>query len=310
MWRLQLQHSPVVASITAESLFHSFWDMSQLGRRLSSPCRTDLSVPEDRPAAPSCLSAFLRVVRRRTECLTTPRLKASPAGARCGPSWPGAGRRRRRRQPRLGRRASGWAGPPAVCAAAAPGASAAGPPWRSRWWSSGSVAETCCCRRTGKMAESRKSWWKTRWLRTCPSALSPVPDANPQVTEEAGPAVAAVSFAEPLVPPELLQLAQAVGEQQVRQLLVPEAGHALRLLLQLRGAAHPAGGGYVRGLLGWSRRGLLWWARSAPAGAQKAKKKRKQKQRVWFNTSTIRPFQFTPQAEESLKPLSSVCFVS
>lgn len=35
-----------------------------------------------------------------------------------------------------------------------------------------------------------------------------------------------------------------------------------------------------------------------------------EKQRVWFNTSMIRPFQFTPQAKESLKPLSSVCFVS
>lgn len=69
--------------------------------------------------------------------------------------------------------------------------------------------------------------------------------------------MAALSFAEPLVPPELLQLAQAVGEQQVRQLLVPEAGRALPLLLQLRGAAHPAGGGDVRGLLGRSRRGLL-----------------------------------------------------
>lgn len=70
----------------------------------------------------------------------------------------------------------------------------------------------------------------------CRSTFSPVPNANPQVAEEAGPAVAAVSFAKPLVPSKLLQLAQAVGEQQVRQLLISEAEHVLR------GAGHPAGG--------------------------------------------------------------------
>lgn len=114
----------LLRSRTADSLFHSFGAVSQLGRRRSSPCRTDLSVPEDRPAAPSCLSALVRAVRRRTERLPTPRLGASPAGGRCGPeprgpSWPAAGRRL---LPRLGWRASGWAAPPAAGAAAAPGA--------------------------------------------------------------------------------------------------------------------------------------------------------------------------------------------
>lgn len=55
-----------------------------------------------------------------------------------------------------------------------------------------------------------------------------IPNANPQVTEEAGPPVAAVSFARPLVSSKFLQLAQAVGEQNVRQLLVSEARHVLR----------------------------------------------------------------------------------
>lgn len=42
--------------------------------------------------------------------------------------------------------------------------------------------------------------------------FSPIPDANPQVTEKAGSAMAAVYFSRPLVPSEFLQLAQAVGE--------------------------------------------------------------------------------------------------
>lgn len=59
---------------------------------------------------------------------------------------------------------------------------------------------------------------------------SPVPDAHPQVAEEAGPAVAPVSFAEPLVASELLQLTEAVGQQHVRQLLLSKAWHVLWLL--------------------------------------------------------------------------------
>lgn len=63
--------------------------------------------------------------------------------------------------------------------------------------------------------------------------ISPI-YANPEVTEEAGSSVAAVSFAGPFVSSEFLQLAQAVGEQHVRQLLVSKAGHVVRLLqLQL-----------------------------------------------------------------------------
>lgn len=54
--------------------------------------------------------------------------------------------------------------------------------------------------------------------------ISPIPDANPQVTEEARSAVAAVSFARPFVSSKLLKLAQAVGEQHVRQLLISESG--------------------------------------------------------------------------------------
>lgn len=56
---------------------------------------------------------------------------------------------------------------------------------------------------------------------------SAIPNANPQVTEEAGPPVASVSFARPLMSSEFLQLAQAVGEQNVRQLLVSKARHVL-----------------------------------------------------------------------------------
>lgn len=63
--------------------------------------------------------------------------------------------------------------------------------------------------------------------------ISPI-HANPKVTEEAGSSVAAVSFARPFVSSKFLQLAQAVGEQHVRQLLVSKAGHVVRLLqLQL-----------------------------------------------------------------------------
>lgn len=64
--------------------------------------------------------------------------------------------------------------------------------------------------------------------------------------------MAAVSFAEPLVPSELLQLTKAVGKQHVRQLLLSKAWHVLWLLqlqLSLRGASHPAGGRYIGGLL-------------------------------------------------------------
>ena len=47
--------------------------------------------------------------------------------------------------------------------------------------------------------------------------------------------MATVSFTRSLVPSEFLQLAQAVWEQNVRQFLVPEAGHVLWVLqLQLR----------------------------------------------------------------------------
>lgn len=126
----RLQHSPVVACIMAESLFHSFWDMSQFGRCLSSPCRTDLSVAQRIVLQLLSLPVCVRVVRRRTEYLKTSRLKACPAGARCepepcGPSWPRAGR------PRLGSSASGWGRSPAV--GAAPDVSVADPPSRSHW---------------------------------------------------------------------------------------------------------------------------------------------------------------------------------
>lgn len=50
--------------------------------------------------------------------------------------------------------------------------------------------------------------------------LSPVPDADPQVTEEAWAAMAAVGLPGALVSPKLLQLAQAVWQQHVGQLLV------------------------------------------------------------------------------------------
>lgn len=69
--------------------------------------------------------------------------------------------------------------------------------------------------------------------------VSPIPNADPQVTKEAGSAVAAVGFARPLVSSEFFQLADAVGEQHVRQLLISEAGNVVRVLqlqvqLQLR----------------------------------------------------------------------------
>lgn len=53
--------------------------------------------------------------------------------------------------------------------------------------------------------------------------ISPVSDANPQVTEEPGSPVAAVSFARAFVSSKLLQLAQAVGQQHVRQLFLADA---------------------------------------------------------------------------------------
>lgn len=74
--------------------------------------------------------------------------------------------------------------------------------------------------------------------------ISPIPDANPQITEETWSPVASVSFVWPFVSSELLQLAQAVGEQHVRQLLLSKAGHVLWLLqfeLRLQ-TGQPAGG--------------------------------------------------------------------
>lgn len=91
--------------------------------------------------------------------------------------------------------------------------------------------------------------------------ISPIPDANPQVTEEAGSAVAAVGFARPFVSSKFLQLAQAVGEQHVRQLLVSEAGHVLQVLqLQLCvWTGQPAGWSYVSPLLNGPCCGPFRW---------------------------------------------------
>ena len=50
--------------------------------------------------------------------------------------------------------------------------------------------------------------------------LSPVTNADPQVTEEAGAAVTTVGLPGGLVSPKLLQLAQAVWQQHVGQLLI------------------------------------------------------------------------------------------
>lgn len=75
--------------------------------------------------------------------------------------------------------------------------------------------------------------------------ISPVSDPNPQVAEEPRSAVATMSLARPFVSPKLLQLAQAVWEQQVRQLLFLDTGHVI-CVLQLhiqRRAGDPAGGG-------------------------------------------------------------------
>lgn len=72
---------------------------------------------------------------------------------------------------------------------------------------------------------------------------SPIPDANPQVAEETGPSMAAVSFAGPFVPPKLLQLAQAVREQHVRQLLPFKTGQVTRLFQLHLQTGGTAGGG-------------------------------------------------------------------
>lgn len=60
--------------------------------------------------------------------------------------------------------------------------------------------------------------------------ILPVSNSNPQVTEEARPPVAAVSFPRPFVAPKLLQLAEAVGEQNVWQLLISKSRDVLRVV--------------------------------------------------------------------------------
>lgn len=104
--------------------------------------------------------------------------------------------------------------------------------------------------------------------------ISPVSDANPQVTEEAGSPVTAVGFPRPFVSPKLLELAQAVRQQHVGQLLLPEAREAVRLFqlhLHLWWTGHP-GGGRHRAQLKTVLTGLccglksLWWT----PGARKA----------------------------------------
>lgn len=77
--------------------------------------------------------------------------------------------------------------------------------------------------------------------------ISPVTDADPQVTKEAGSAVATVGFARPFVSSEFFQLADAVGEQHVRQLLISEARNVVRVLqLQLHlWTGWPIGGSCV-----------------------------------------------------------------
>lgn len=102
--------------------------------------------------------------------------------------------------------------------------------------------------------------------------FSPIPDANPQVTEKAGSTMAAVCFSRALAPSEFLQLAQAVGEQHVRQLLISEAGQVARLLqlqLGLWGTGQPAGGSCVFAFLSRPCCRLLWWF--APAEGKRMK---------------------------------------
>lgn len=98
------------------------------------------------------------------------------------------------------------------------------------------------------------SWLFSRELKiTIIIDNTPVPNANPQVTEEAGSAVATVGFARPFVSSEFLQLAQAVREQHVRQLLISKSGYVpwvLQLQLRLQWTGQPVGGSYVGALLG------------------------------------------------------------
>ncbi len=92
--------------------------------------------------------------------------------------------------------------------------------------------------------------------------ILPIPNADPEVTEEAGSAVAAVGFARPFVSSEFLELTQAVRKQHVRQLLISKARHVvwvLQLQLCLRWAGQPAGGRRVSAVLTGSNWRLFSW---------------------------------------------------
>lgn len=90
-----------------------------------------------------------------------------------------------------------------------------------------------------------------------------ISDANPQITEEAGSRMAPVNFARPFVSSKLLQLAQAVGEQHVRQHLLSEARDVFWVFqLHLCWTGQPAGGrcrAHVIALLAGSYCRLFIW---------------------------------------------------